>query len=48
MDWGEIVDGNLEYYVIPGTHDSITGNNNIKIEDANMKALADQLRTFLI
>ncbi len=47
VDWEELVGGSLDYYLIPGTHDSITGNNNTKIEESHMKALAEQLKLCL-
>jgi len=44
LAWGELAGGGLGVYEIPGSHDTITGNNNTKIEEAHMQALAERLR----
>jgi hypothetical protein len=44
LAWGELAGGGLGVYEIPGSHDTITGNNNTKIEEAHMQALAQRLR----
>ncbi len=44
LDWRGLSVGGAQIHEIPGTHNTITGNNNTKIEEAHMRALAEQLR----
>jgi aspartate racemase len=44
FDWRAFAGGGLDLQVIPGNHDTITGNNDTKIEEAHMQVLADKLR----
>jgi thioesterase domain-containing protein len=44
LGWREFAEGGVELQVIPGTHDTITGNNDTRIEEAHMQVLAEKLR----
>jgi acyl-CoA synthetase (AMP-forming)/AMP-acid ligase II/thioesterase domain-containing protein/acyl carrier protein len=44
LRWRELALGGAEVLEIPGTHDTITGNNDTIIEEAPMKVLAEKLR----
>jgi thioesterase domain-containing protein len=44
LDWKALADGGLDLQVIPGNHDTITGNNDTKIEEAHMQVLAENLK----
>jgi amino acid adenylation domain-containing protein len=44
LGWRKLAAGGAEVHEIPGSHDSITGANGTKIEEAHMQALAEQLR----
>ena len=45
LGWRKLADGGVRIHEIAGNHDTITGNNNTKIEEAHMRSLAKQLRT---
>jgi thioesterase domain-containing protein len=42
--WHKLASGGVTIHEIPGSHDSITGDNNAQIEAASMRALAEQLK----
>jgi thioesterase domain-containing protein len=44
LRWRDFADGGLELQVIPGNHDTITGNNETIIEEAHMQVLAEKLK----
>jgi len=44
LSWGKLAAGGVRIHEIPGNHDTITGNNNTKIEEGHMRTLAKQLR----
>jgi phthiocerol/phenolphthiocerol synthesis type-I polyketide synthase E len=46
LGWGDFAGGGIEVHEIPGTHRSITGDNT-EIEESQMQALAEHLRTCL-
>ena len=43
--WCRLAKGGVAIHEIPGSHDSITGDNDAEIEAASMQALAEQLQT---
>jgi aspartate racemase len=44
LGWRNFAGGGLELQVIPGHHDTITGNNDVQIKEAHMQVLAEKLR----
>jgi thioesterase domain-containing protein len=44
LGWSEFAGGGVDLQVIPGNHDTITGNNDTKIEEAHMQVLAEKLK----
>jgi thioesterase domain-containing protein len=47
LNWLALATNGCELHEIPGTHDTITGNNDTNIEAAHMKALAEALNQWL-
>jgi thioesterase domain-containing protein len=47
LNWLKLATGGAELHQLPGTHDTITGNNGVKIEAAHMQALAEHLNRYL-
>lgn len=47
LTWQERAAEGMELFEIPGSHDTITGNNNTPIEEAHMQVLAEQLHRCL-
>jgi aspartate racemase len=47
LGWRELAAGGYQVHEIPGTHDTITGNNNTKIEEDHMCVLAGQLNVVI-
>jgi thioesterase domain-containing protein len=48
LAWRELATGGVDVLQIPGTHNSITGNNDTEINEAHMAALAEQLQACLL
>jgi amino acid adenylation domain-containing protein len=44
LGWGKFAAGGIDLQVIPGSHDTITGTNDTRIEEAHMQVLAAKLR----
>lgn len=47
LNWPDVLKGRLYLHEIPGSHDSITGNNNTAISEENMKVLAELINTHI-
>jgi amino acid adenylation domain-containing protein len=44
LGWRELAAGGTEVHGIPGTHDTVTGDNDTEVEPAHMRILAEQLK----
>jgi thioesterase domain-containing protein len=47
LGWSAFAASGLDLQVIPGNHDTLTGNNDTKIDEAHMQVLAEKLRACL-